>query len=128
MKYLKNTHFLEPYINSVEDLVPITKLISIKAYRIRLDCWARQDGVLEDVGNGRIKMRVRLWSPNSSKTRHVPIRWYYLFDTLAHELAHLKEWEHTPRHYRLQSELMRRFARVAEDHDIVDFEGFINIF
>jgi len=46
--------------------------------------------------------------------------------TLAHELAHLKHWEHTPEHFKLQTQILARFAKVLKDLGIKDTYQRIN--
>lgn len=49
--------------------------------------------------------------PNSSKTLYEPYSKIDILNTLAHELAHLDHWQHTPEHKILESKLTVHFMR-----------------
>jgi len=126
MKFLKNTEFLEPYVKSASRIVNLNKLVSIRAYRVPLSQTAQTDGLCYPLNNGKYKISLRLWAKNERKTRHVGIPWADALYFLAHELAHLGEWGHTPEHYALQARILKAFSRVAKRYDIVDMYKPVN--
>jgi len=41
-----------------------------------------------------------------------------ILETYAHELAHLKHWDHTPTHWKLQAQVQMRFASLLQHWDV----------
>jgi len=120
MKYLKGTGFLEPYVNSAKTVVPLKKLVRLRAYKVPLTKTIQTDGWCNHLGNGKYEISLRLWGRNNRSTRHETIFWEEALHSLAHELAHLKEWDHTPEHYELQARIMLKFTRILREQEVPD--------
>ncbi len=120
MTYLKGTQWLAPYIKSVNHLIPLQKLVKLQAFKIHLKKETRADGSCNFISRGKYSIAIRLWCRNEKRTRHILLYLHDVLYYLAHELAHIKEWEHTPKHYKLQAKILKRFAEVAQSQGIKD--------
>jgi len=122
MKYLKGTQWMEPYVASASRLVPLHRVVNFKAFRVPLNKTIQTDGSCQPLDEKRKRMTIsiRLWTSNDKRTRHAPIPLVEALDSLAHELAHIKQWEHTPKHTRLQARIMKRFSEVAQNLGVKD--------
>tara|TARA_R110000851_G_scaffold311678_1_gene471943 strand:- start:37 stop:462 length:426 start_codon:yes stop_codon:yes gene_type:complete len=114
MKVSKDLKWVIPFVHFVEDMYPnVKKLTEIRTIRFSYKSRDRAYGLLEDLGNSKYKLSLR--------THYQYIDFYPLsvtkksfskldlLITLAHELAHLYEWEHTPEHRVLENEICTAF-------------------
>ena len=115
MKITKNMLWCDPFIKSVKDLIPLEKLVKVSGYIVPFGKEAINDGSLYKTGN-RYTLQVRLnYCRKPTKKAHYercPLPG--ILDTLAHELAHIQEWEHSVEHMKLQYRIMQRFANVIK--------------
>jgi hypothetical protein len=111
--YSKNAEWARPYVESVRFLVPLNKLRAVKGYVIAAGLSSSQEAAIIKKGN-RYTITIKL--ENDGKTLHLED----LFVALAHELAHLVEWEHTPAHLRLMAEVLQVFANTAKVEGVRD--------
>jgi hypothetical protein len=124
--YSKDLEWLRPYVDSVRKLVPhVEGVDSIKSYRISKlknessEAWCHlQDGRFHI----RLKNYYHIVEGRDIKLVTEVKREYVakVLDSLAHELAHTTEWEHTPRHFRLQALILVQFSLVLEDQGVTD--------
>jgi len=108
-------HWANPFIKSVKDIVDLHKLTKVSGYIVPFGKEAVNDGTLHKTGNS-YTLQVRLnYCQGSSKHAHYQrMPFPSILDTLAHELAHIQEWEHTVEHMKLQYRIMQRFATVVK--------------
>lgn len=135
MKFYANVRFLEPYVKAAKGLAPIHKLVVVKGYSVPLDKESLSDGSLGRDDARRYALRIRLYGaqtrkiekPKNSfqKTRHDRLCWEHVLWTLAHELAHLKHWDHTADHAILTGKIFTRLARKARDLGVEDLSSRI---
>jgi hypothetical protein len=123
----KDLIWLQPFIKSVRSLVPLKKVRRFFAYKLPLDkrelavawCTNNNDGTytISFSTHDRVVKRVGNCFEYTGYARRCRAE---ILDTLAHELAHLKYFDHDIRHYRLQLQIMWRFARVMERKGVKD--------
>lgn len=120
MKYYKNMEFLKPYIESAKDLFPYKKFDVLKGYRVKKGKSEQTEGSIHMEDNGRftISLLTASYYPQEKKYKNKTL--HFILDTLAHELAHAAEWEHTPRHYEIQSKVSLRFSKVLRKLKVKD--------
>lgn len=132
--YYANAKFLEPFIKSAKGLAPVHKLAVVKGFRVPLEKEAQTDGSLGHNGDGkRFALMIRTHGARTRRTgqksytryKHDRLCWEHVLWTLAHELAHLKHWEHTADHAVLTGKIFTRFARKARDLGIEDLSDRI---
>lgn len=134
--YYRNTRFLEPFIKACKGLTPIHRLVAVKGYSVPLDKEAQTDGSLGRFADkAEYVMMLRLYGartrkidkPKNSfqKTRHERVCWEHILWTLAHELAHLKHWDHNADHAILTGKLFSRMARKARELGLEDLSSAI---
>jgi hypothetical protein len=110
-KLTKDVRWLEPYLRSASRLVPTHRLKAIRGFTVRAE---------EDFHFGRIltpdfKSFTMTLALREQVGRRVSPRYIVdILQTFAHELAHLKHWEHTPEHWALEAKIAARFAKVAK--------------
>src|SRR5271157_1110437 len=99
MKYTKNVLWLEPFVESVEHLIPMEKIKVIRGYRVAkgLDEQTYGSTVTNKYGPTRHVISIRLEDLVTPR-KHKNSRVATVLDTLAHELSHVVNWEHTPEH------------------------------
>jgi len=120
VKFTKNTEWLKPFIAASGSLVPLDKLRRVRGFRV-----AR--GLEEQVEasciryRGRFSINLRMQNvPLSKGEKYTNVRYEPLLIALAHELAHMVEWEHTYKHFHLMSKIMKKFGRVIDKIGIED--------
>ena len=134
IKFWKSVEWLRPFINSGNGLVPLHKIREVMGFKVALHKQTQSaattikfysdrggsatyfkitinthDYTVKTLGNGKFK-----------KVDHRELSMSYVLDSLAHELAHLKYWEHSPEHLVLQCRIMARMAKVAGKKGITD--------
>lgn len=129
MKFDRHTHFLKPFIESVSDLVDIERIKKVKGYWVDGNKDERQLAAIHRLGNNKdyyvtIKVKVQkfeiLKNGNRKFTCHIPDYLANILSHLAHELAHVKYWEHDYKHFRLEAKIMYRFSKVLKLYKIDD--------
>lgn len=114
-----------PFIHAAGDLVPLDKIKDVSGYSLRQprSPWEQPDYALCVKHGKKFAVRIRLTSWEDNKTKSPVRRPMYLaivLDSLAHELAHVVHWDHTPQHLALQSDILKRFAVIAEREGVQD--------
>lgn len=94
------------------------KLIAVKGYRVRYLGQDFTEGctLKEKNGTCTITLATHVNAVGAISERGV----YNILLTLAHELAHLKEWDHTPKHWKLEARLCYEFAHLLDKTGVPD--------
>lgn len=130
-KFYKNVDFLVPFYQAALPLMPKGKTLhSVRGIQVSLDREPGADGVCrtEDWRNYYITLNV--WDRKWEKHGSMPGWWKAsahkmggldgVLLTFAHELAHVREWEHTPRHWEWTHKFAAKFTKVLERYEIKD--------
>jgi hypothetical protein len=119
IKYQKSVAWFKPFVESVADLVDLNRISSIRGFRVR-------KGYEEKTYGSAIKYK-RKFSINIKMWNYIKATDCYrrrtmagVLEILAHELAHIHHWDHSPDHWRLQAQIQLRFTKVFEKFGIVD--------
>lgn len=128
VKYQQQVAWLEPFVKVSRGLVPLHKLRQVRGYRIPLGKREFTDGTCLTTNFKCFHINVKTHYQNMQHAgnnrlyadSHTPLPIYDVLNTLAHELAHLKEWDHTPAHWRLENRILRRFIRILEKNPKLD--------
>ena len=120
MKIAKNVKWIEPFVDAVAHLLPMHRLIQIRGYKVRKGvadiCWG---SITRDDGH-KFEINLKIFEKKHKYDKHKRSRYEMVLQTLAHELAHMVHWEHTPDHFEFQSKLMLRFSNVLRKEGIKD--------
>lgn len=104
----------------------LSKLSTIRGYRVGIGLNEKQRASIVHYTNKKYCINLKTQNHVENGTAYkYPIIEQILLD-LAHELAHLKEWEHTPKHFKLQAKIMLHFSNVLKELGIVDHSTRIN--
>lgn len=124
MRISKSILWLEEYIEAVKPLLPeIKKLkrISTKVPSRNLNTNQSCHGIITKYYNGkdhRITLYTKYLFMELRKGEvHMEIKKYSMIDNLcfmAHELAHLRYWDHTPEHKKLESAIISLFMDILK--------------
>lgn len=122
MKISPNMKWAEPYLTSVSHLVPVNKITRVRGYYLPVEKFPTTEARIWMYEDGRITLSILL--SGYQKTRNGKARMTMPFEvvllSLAHELAHIKHWEHTPNHTILMAQIFSRFALVAKQQGVKD--------
>ena len=119
----KQLEWIRPFLLSVQDIINLERLSWVKGYKVQLN---KQDHgyatILRSNNNKVFNINIktaRNLKVNNKKT-HCPEYLEIFLLTLAHELAHIHHWEHTPEHFELQVKVLRRFSKVLKQLNVKD--------
>ena len=118
----RNIAWLHPFIKAASDLVPLDRVRMFYGYKVPLNNRSLADASTTKHSDGTFTIcleylgRVQV---KSGKTTFKYVSYSNQFlaeflNSLAHEMAHLKCWEHTVKHYKLQLKIERRFVSVLK--------------
>ena len=98
--------------------VPLRNLVAIKGYRLRYKGQDFTHGCTLRDSRGRcvITLATHLNVNGKANRRGV----YIMLQTLAHELAHLRVWEHKPDHWLLELQIAAQFAKLLKEWKLKD--------
>ena len=116
--YSKNLIWLEPFVNAVKHKIPLEKLKSIKGYRIPMSKEERSSGMctaLRGFYSITLLTHVQDRDTKTSKKFYRTKTIEDLLATLAHELTHLVEWEHT-------AEFAKLYGYILEELEFLIFK------
>ena len=127
-RFHKTVKWLEPFFQKAKGLVPLHKVHVVKGFVIPLGKIECIDGQMTKYEGGKIVITLRTHNQiqranqNGTNTSYIHKRRMIcdILLTFAHELAHLKEWEHTPEHWELECKIIRRFISELKRRDIKD--------
>ena len=128
IRYKRNAHWLKPYVSSVAHLVPVHRVTEIIGFKVPLNKRDNTSAQITMFGNGSCKITINLFnhaivSLGNQKFKKIFFRHENIetvLMALAHELAHLKVWEHTPAHLELTAKILRVFAKTAAKQNVLD--------
>ncbi len=121
IKYNASSAWLAPYVNQVAHLVPVDRLDMVKGYKVLKNKEINQQGqIIMDLATKRfvITLRTEKYSKESKKYKNEFIS--NVLEVLAHELAHMSHWEHTPAHWKLQATIQAEFGNVLNRQGVKD--------
>jgi hypothetical protein len=131
IKFSKNVEWLRPFADKAANLIPLKKLVQVKGYRVPLENLAQIEGqcVTRDNHKSHI-ITLRIFKNEQKKVGYNKFTAYKqsrsrvstILETFAHELAHIKHWEHNPAHWKLQAQIQMRFASLLQSWDVQDIE------
>jgi hypothetical protein len=113
IKYDKRLDWLRPFLHSVRDLVPLEKIHTIRGYSVPLDKEEQQYASITQYKkkyNINLRLTMNYYLYNQQKDMFLST----LLETFAHELAHLRHWDHTADHFELTAKLLLRFSFVLK--------------
>jgi hypothetical protein len=120
--YSKNVLWLRPYVEAVKDIVDLTKIRTIRGYKVPLTRNPTCDGITTKFYRKKGHLiSIRIWEKDGEK--HLRAIYEHIVDTLAHELAHIGEvpyGSHSPDHYKMKCRIALRFATVMKKEGIED--------
>jgi hypothetical protein len=128
IKIERNAKWLIPFINEVKDLVDFTKIKKIRGYWIPLDKMAQADAWCTRDEDGKYIVSVQIYEKIMKRTgkktfKFVGYQYQCLAETLnslAHELAHVRYWEHSINHNMLRLKIEWRFNEVLRQRRVKD--------
>jgi len=120
IKYTKNVVWLEDYVNSVSDLVPIEQIKRVIGYKVKIGLNECQDAAIQTANKRGDKFVISIKLYEQEILKHKPIHIAFVLDSLAHELAHLMYWEHDSHHFKLQARILFRFGMMLKKKNIND--------
>lgn len=139
IKISKNLFWIEPYIELASKCLPnLNKLKRVTAKKPRNDFTENQrvHGIISKFNNGAYS--ITLYTHYLSKGKIHPevelfIDKYSTLDilcTLAHELAHMQDFDHTPEHKLLESKLITLFMKKLkkDGYESEEIEGKTNFY
>ena len=115
VRLYKEVLWLAPYLQAARGLVSTRGLTKVMGYQVAADSDEVVYGRLWKYEDGRRVITVATRLPDGKRIRFADV-----LQVFAHELAHLKYWEHTPKHWELENKIAARFARVAERLGVKD--------
>lgn len=130
MRIVKRLQWLEPYLNKVGHLVNLNRISKINVYSPRLDATTYAQGYATLVQGAKPYITISIYylvisKLNPLKRRKKPYAKIDILNTLAHELAHLEHWDHTPEHRKLENKISSIFMTllsktnyVSEEHEM----------
>jgi len=120
-KYNDSTRWLEPFVDAVAHLVPIERLNAIKGYKVLKNKEPSQQGqIIMDLASRRFVITIKALKYNKESKCYKNEYIGTVLETLAHELAHTKFWEHDTNHWKLQASIQSEFGNVLERDGIED--------
>lgn len=127
-QYDKNTRWLKPYVESATGLAPLHRLAYLKAYKVPLEKAERAAASTIKINQIMFGINLTLWSHSfkkikgrkMKKTNHRRLDLAFILDSVAHELAHMVHWDHTPAHLELTARILVRLAKKAKELGVKD--------
>jgi len=120
----KDVAFLKPFLKGVRSLVPLRKVTLIRGYRVAkgLNELSYASIIRKSKNDYRINLQTQFLIDNGKKHHYMTLE--KILINLAHELAHLKGWDHPdyhrPYHFKLQSKIMLHFSKKLSKLKIKD--------
>lgn len=119
IKLSKDLKFLMPFIESAKSLVPLHKIKAIKSYKVNKKRISRTYGAtMESRQRYIITLRSAHWVPRDKDYTVETLS--MMLDTLAHELAHVKYFDHSYKHFKLQMLILLKFSDILKKLNIKD--------
>lgn len=125
-KLTKSVTFLEPFLKGLQPIIPMHKVSHIRGYRVAKGLNERGQASIIRHSTKRYTINLKVEALVDGNKQHEYQTIEQILLDLAHELAHLKEWQHTPEHFKLQAKVMLHFAKLLKVNDIKDHSRRIN--
>ena len=129
MQCNKNIQWILPFYHDAKPLLGKHKLDGIYGYKVPIGKAPTQDGqIIRHEVDGRVTKTVITLRTHWNKKRvgrkdiHVPITIASVLQTFAHELAHLKYWEHDIHQWALCAQIQLAFSKTFENLGWTDTE------
>lgn len=119
-KFTKNVEWLKPFVKQIGYLAPLSKLQYIRGYKVRKGLNELAWASITKYSANRYTISLRVESLVKNGRKHKPSTIETTLLSLAHELAHLKHWEHTPEHFKLQARIISRFSLLLKKNRVYD--------
>jgi hypothetical protein len=120
IKFTKNVLWLKPFVRAARHKIPLKKIGTIMGYQVRKGSHEQTYGRTTTYHETwKVGISILIHSRDTGKLR--PCRCETIIFTLAHELAHIVHWEHTPEHFKLQGELIILFYDILKKSGIKDY-------
>lgn len=124
IKISPELEWIRPFIRIAGEYVNTNRIKSVTGFAVPLGKSEQLDAhILVDNDTHKADLMIRVmnhYGAHGRITHRKPSYISEILDHLAHELAHLSEWEHTPTHFFLQHEIMKMFSCIMEKHNITD--------
>lgn len=125
IKYSKDLLWLKPFVECL-DVLPLKKLQRIKGYRVAKNLDSQSYGSIVTKDGKKYSINIETYTYSKKDKQYRKKRIEEILLTLAHELAHLVHWEHTPQHFQLQSNIMWCFSLTLHELKIKDHSQYID--
>jgi hypothetical protein len=110
----KRLLWLGPYLKAIHRDVNFSKLVAIKGYYV-FNKQTLQEG--QTICQGRkYTITLKLNRGNLDEPQFI----YEILHTLAHEVAHLKFFQHSPDHLKLTAKLFNKFGTVLKKEGVTN--------
>lgn len=121
-KYNKNVKWLKPFVEAASKYINVKKITKVKGFRIPFSLQELTYATVTINRKNEISINVRIFNQLKvkGKNKHKPASIAQILEHLAHELAHLGEWEHSPAHFELTARIQLEFAKVLRKLKIED--------
>ena len=127
IKFSKRNEWLREYVESAHGLVNLDKLKSVTTFTVPTSKIKKTEACLTRYDSKNFKMTLTLYdhirvrrTNGKIKVEHKRHNFNYVLDSLAHELAHLKFFDHRPEHLALQARILVRMTKIASKNGILD--------
>jgi len=130
IKHTKNIAPLLPFIKKALKVAEIDskRIKRVIGYTIPLHKDVLQDACLIHHGSGYYTISIRLTEPSYKslgkklfkKTNSHKLGLGFLLDSIAHEVSHIKYWEHDINHFELQMKILNSFIPILKKLKIKD--------
>lgn len=121
-EFTKGVAWFEPFFAAVEPMLAKSKRVT------RVVGYSAPHNVVSlaacSTANQRtfvISIAAWYWA-DPERTRKVPVIAQHMLENFAHEVAHVKHWEHTPDHVIFTAKVLKKFGKVAKDMGIRNLE------
>jgi hypothetical protein len=129
-KYTKNILVLKPFFEkafSIAKIKPI-RIRRVVGYSVPLDRAIQQGAQITHWGSGYYTISLciteahykNLGKKNFRRTKNTKYSLAFMLDSIAHEVSHIKHWEHDGNHMRLQARILSAFAIMVNNLKITD--------
>lgn len=120
IKYSKDLEWLKPFVDSAHKLVNLDAIKSIRSYKVKAGLKEQTYGSIIKTVNGECRININPYVWNKKKKKYIGETMSVVLDTLAHELSHIKHFNHNYKHFRTQSLILLKFSGIIKKLKIED--------
>ena len=121
-EFTKGVAWFEPFYAAVEPMLAKSKRIArVVGYTAP---YTSVSLAACSTGNQRtftISVAAWYWL-DPERTKKVPVIAQHMLENFAHEVAHVKHWEHTPDHVIFTAKILKKFGQVAKEMGLKNLE------